>query len=175
MGRCFGFNRQIVYSHAMPPRVRPALPSDADQLLRLIDDLNRHVQSPTGRMTRDILMRDAFGPDPEFEIAVADVDGAVVGYAAWCDTYETEHARAGLYMIDLYVDPAQRRHGLARKLVAAVAAECRRRGRGFVWWTAWPPNSEAAGFYADLGTETEVMIVHALTGDRFETLAEEGS
>jgi len=153
--------------------LRPATPSDIDALLRLIDDLNAHVGAATGKMTREALLRDAFGDDPKFEIAAAKVDGAVAGYAAWCDAYETEHAMAGLYMIDLYVDEPYRRHGVARKLVAHVAAAGRNRGRGFVWWTAVPDNAEAAAFYEKLGTHSEPMIAHALFGERFDTLADE--
>lgn len=157
----------------MGVRIRAAAPHDAETLLRLIDGLNAHVGAPTGRMTRQHLLRDAFGPSPKFEIAVGEMDGTVAGYAAWCDAYETEHALAGLYMIDLYVDPAFRRHRLARGLMARVSAECRSRGRGFVWWTQEPTNAEAAGFYKSLGTHAELMVAHALHGERFDRLADE--
>jgi GNAT superfamily N-acetyltransferase len=157
----------------MAIRIRPAAPQDADVLLRLIDGLNEHVGAATGKLTREMLIADAFGDEPRFQIAVAEVDGTVAGYTAWCEAYETEHAMAGLYMIDLYVDPDIRRHGLAHRLVSHVAATCRRLGRGFVWWTAEPTNQEASGFYASLGTHSELMVAHALFGERFEALADE--
>jgi len=157
----------------MPVSVRPAVPEDADALLRFLDGLNAHVGALRGRMTRAALLADAFGDAPQFEMCVGEVGSQVAGYAAWCDAYETEHALAGLYMIDLYVDPAFRRHGLARRLVAAVSAESRRRGRGFVWWTAAPDNAEAAAFYASLGSHSEPVVAHALFGEKFEALADE--
>lgn len=157
----------------MSVAIRRAVPDDAEALVALIDGLNAHVGAATGRMTRDVLLRDAFGDRPGFEIVVAEVDGTVAGYAAWCDAYETEHALAGLYMIDLFVGAAYRRRGLARRLVAAVSAETRARGRGFVWWTAEPGNADAAAFYEDLGSRSEPMIAHALFGARFEALADE--
>lgn len=153
--------------------VRPAAPADADRLLAMIDGLNAHVGAVAGKMTRDLLLRDAFGETPRFELIVAEVDAVAAGYAAWCDTYETEHAAAGFYLIDLFVAPAFRRHGLARRLVARVAAECRRRGHGFVWWTAVPGNEEAAGFYESLGSRSEPMVAHALLGTGLDALADE--
>jgi ribosomal protein S18 acetylase RimI-like enzyme len=154
-------------------RIRPAAPKDAEALLRLIHGLNEHVGAETGKLSREILMRDALGEAPKFELAVAERAGEIAGYAAWCDAYETEHAVAGLYMIDLYVDPAHRRNGIARRLVAAVSAASRARGLGFVWWTAVPSNKEAAAFYRSLGCHSEPVIAHALYGDPFDRLADE--
>jgi len=157
----------------MTVSIRPAVPEDAEALLPMIGGLNAHVGATTGRMTREALLRDAFGEAPKFELIVAERDGAIAGYAAWCEAYETEYAMAGLYMIDLYVDPAHRRHGIARRLVAAVSAASRARGLGFVWWTADPDNAEAAAFYAKLGSHSEPIIAHALFGEPFDRLADE--
>lgn len=157
----------------MPATIRQAMPADAEALVRLIAGLNTHVGAETGRMTREVLMRDAFGPAPELSLLVADDGAAVLGYAAWCDAYETEHAMAGAYLIDLYVDPPARRRGIARRLMAGVAAAARARGRGFVWWTALPTNTEAAAFYASIASHSEFMVAHALFGARFEVLADE--
>lgn len=157
----------------MSTTIRPAVPGDADALLRLIDGLNAHVGAETGRMTRDVLERDAFGPEPKLSMVVAADGERILGYAAWCDAYETEHALAGVYLIDLYVDPPARRGGIARRLLATVAAAARARGRGFVWWTAEPTNGEAAAFYASIASHSEFMVAHALFGERFEVLADE--
>ncbi|MEJ8571694.1 GNAT family N-acetyltransferase [Microbaculum marinum] len=154
--------------------IRPAAAEDADALIGQIDALNAHVGAASGRITPDILARDAFGRTRHLEFIVAERDGTIAGYAAWCDAYETEHARPGVYMIDLYVDPAHRRNGIARRLVAAVSAAARARGCGFVWWTAEPGNAEAAAFYGRLGSQSAPMIAHALYGEAFETLADEG-
>lgn len=159
----------------MPATIRPAGPGDADALVRLIGGLNAHVGAETGRMTRQVLMRDAFGPAPTLSLLVAADGAAVVGYAAWCDAYDTEHAMAGVYLIDLFVEPPARRRGIARRLMAAVAAAARTRGRGFVWWTALPTNAEAAAFYASIASHSEFMVAHALFGARFEALADEAS
>lgn len=157
----------------MPTTIRPAVAGDADPLLRLICGLNAHVGAETGRMTREVLTRDAFGPEPKLSVLVAAEGDGIVGYAAWCDAYETEHAMAGVYLIDLYVDPPARRRGIARRLMAAVTAAARARGRGFVWWTALPTNGEAAAFYASIASHSEFMVAHALFGERFEVLADE--
>ena len=157
----------------MTTSIRPARPEDADAILGLLDGLNTHVGAERGKMSRRTLLEDAFGDAPKVRFLVADRDGTVAGYAAWCEAYETEHAMAGLYMIDLFVAPEHRGAGLARRLVGALSAEARRAGRGFLWWAAAPGNEAAAGFYKSLGGHSEPMIAHALFGPPFDDLADE--
>jgi len=154
-------------------RIRPATPQDAGAILDLLDGLNAHVGAERGKMSRRTLINDAFCDEPKVRFLVADRDGMIAGYAAWCDAYETEHAMSGLYMIDLFVTPEHRGAGLARRLVAALSAEARRSGHGFLWWAAAPDNEEAAGFYKSLGGRSEPMIAHALFGAPFDDLADE--
>lgn len=154
--------------------VRQAVAEDAARVIALMDGLNAHVEAPVGRMTADILIRYGLGPEREFDVLVAEADGAVRGFAAFEDSFNTEHAAPGVYLIDLFVEPAARRRGLGRALIAAVAAAAARRGRTFLWWTVWPPNREGRAFYRRLGADEEAMIASAIARARFQALAAEG-
>jgi L-amino acid N-acyltransferase YncA len=85
-------------------------------------------------------------------------------------SYDAPHAARGLYLQDLYVDAAERRHGVGRALMAAVAREARAAGCAFFWWTAKQWNTEALRFYRDLGAISETVVAHALFGEAFDRL-----
>ena len=83
---------------------------------------------------------------------VAEVAGTVVGCALWFLNYSTWKGSHGIYLLDLYVQPAHRGSGLGRGLLAALAAESRRRGlyrRGMGrCWTGTPRRSASTGRWA---------------------------
>src|ERR1700693_187411 len=84
---------------------------------------------PGRRFTPEAMLRDAFAPEPRFILLVAERAGAVVGYALATPSYESNWAAPGLCVGDIYVAPSARRWGVARALVAELAAPARREGR----------------------------------------------
>jgi len=155
-------------------RIRPATADDAEEIARLGHGLNLSEGRPTGCLTPHAVRRDGFGPEPMFEVLVAERAGTVVGYALFYAAYETAYAARGLYMCDLYVQADARRQGIGRGLVAALAAEARARGLTYLWWAARPDNAEANRFYQRLGAGAHPILAHALTFQAFEALADEG-
>ena len=155
-------------------RIRAAREEDAVRVVELLDVLNERVDVPTGRMMPADAHRDLIGEGRAADTLVAEIGGTVVGCTTFYQVYESEHVARGLYMLDLVTAPEARRKGVARRLVAALAAEAKRRGLNFVWWMVWPPNTEAATFYDSLGATSEPMIARALTHEAFDRLAAEG-
>jgi GNAT superfamily N-acetyltransferase len=151
--------------------IRPAGPDDAGLVADLIEELNRHQGEPTGRVTADAVRRDGFGARPEFQVLLAEVDGAVAGYALFHPSWSTEVGERGFYLYDLYVREAARGRGVGRALLAAVAARARAEGRTFLWWSSKDWNREAQAFYAGLGAIEETAKAHAIFGEPFERLA----
>lgn len=158
----------------MALHVRPAVIGDAAALAGLIRELNAFHGDPVEYCTAETIVRDGFGDRPAFGVFVAERDGAPVGYALYHDAYEPVYAARGVYMSDLYVTEAARRSGAGRALVAAVAAEARRRGAVFVGWVSRRWNTAAQDFYRRLGAIEEPTISHAIAFDAFTTLADEG-
>jgi len=94
-----------------------------------------------------------FGPVPAGRALVAVLDGAVAGLAAYSFLWPAAGVTRSLYLKELFVRAAARRHGIGGLLMRelrAVAAEhrCSR-----VEWTADTDQPEAQRFYAALGAE----------------------
>jgi ribosomal protein S18 acetylase RimI-like enzyme len=154
--------------------IRPALLDDAALVAALVAELATQQGDPTEHISVEAFKRDAFKPSPEFEVLLAEAGGAVVGYALFHLSYEPSYSARGVYLCDLYVRPAARRHGIGRALAAAVAGRAKALGRSYVWWVSKPWNETALAFYRSLGVESTTVLAHALTFGKFEALAAEG-
>src|SRR5712692_10946633 len=73
-------------------RVRGALPAEAAILAEMANDLNDHVGIHGRPFTPERVLADGFGPEAAFTPLVAELDGAVVGYAFFSAGYNTDVA-----------------------------------------------------------------------------------
>ena len=154
--------------------IRPAREDDAPALAGLMRSLAEQQQDDPIDVDVDRLKHHLFGPRPAKEVLVAQTDdGGLVGYASFLPSYEGSVTQAGLYLADLYVAPDARRHGLGRRLVAAVAGIARTRGLTYLGWLSKDWNVEARAFYAALGAIEAPVVAHAVFGPAFERLAAE--
>jgi len=114
---------------------------------------------------------DGFGPDPAFTAVIAEHAGIPAGYALFWPTYHTESATRGGWLSDLYMLPQARRHGIARRLMAEVAACTAARGGRYLTWLVHAENTRARAFYRTLGTEWPDGIPCICAGEKFRALA----
>ena len=159
----------------MSIRVRPAAPDDAPLIVELIHGLAEYERlAHECHATEERVRASIFGPRPDAEVVIAEVDGRPAGFALFFHNYSTFLARRGLYLEDLFVYPEFRGRGVGRALLAHLArlAVERRCGR-LEWWVLdW--NEPAIGFYQSLGaTPMDDWTVYRLTGDALERLARE--
>ncbi len=143
-------------------RIRAPVPGDRAAVIALIAALRRLHGDPTPDRVAQATWGDVWADGSLLRLIVADLGEGPVGYALSHDAYEPGHAAHGVYMCDLFVDPAQRRRGIGRRLILAVAADARRRGRIFVWWVSQDWNDEARAFYRALGASDHAVHAHAL-------------
>ncbi len=163
---------------AYPRRViRAAAPGDVDTLVGLVRDLAEYEQELAQvELTPALLHEALFGTAPSAGCLVAEEGGAVVGFALHFRTFSTWTGVPGLWLEDLYVDPAARRRGHARALLAALAAHAREHGQRRVDWSVLDWNTSAQEFYASLGAvPLAEWTTHRLTGDPLRRLADEGA
>ncbi len=153
--------------------IRPAVPADVPAIHRLIRELAEFERSlDQVSATEQQLAASLFGPAPAVFACVADVDGAVAGFAVWFVTYSTWLGSHGMYLEDLYVRPGLRGTGIGRALLAELAGICVERGYGRLEWSVLDWNSAAIGFYGALGaTSQDEWTVHRLTGAALQALA----
>jgi GNAT superfamily N-acetyltransferase len=134
--------------------IRPATPDDSAAIRALVVALADYERlPPPDADAQDRLLADAFRPQPRVEIVVAVVDGAVVGYAFFFETYSTFLARPTLYLEDLFVLPAHRGEGTGKALFIHLAREAARRGCGRMEWAVLDWNTPAIAFYQRLGAQ----------------------
>jgi ribosomal protein S18 acetylase RimI-like enzyme len=154
--------------------IRRATPADAPALVAMVDALCAADDEPRGHFTLERAVAHGFGDRPAFSALLAELEGRLAGYATFEPIYATEWGERGVYMHDLWVEPHARRRGVARCLVAGVAAEARTGGGTFVWWCSKPNNVVANRFYESIADIHETVRAHALARDAFARLADEG-
>jgi GNAT superfamily N-acetyltransferase len=164
----------VWYSPAMDGRytVRAATPADVDDVFRLIRalaDYEKLSHEVTGTAAR--LREDLFGPQRYAEVIVAEADGQCVGFALFLHNYSTFLTAPGLYLEDLFVEPAHRGRGVGSALLARVARIARERGCGRLEWAVLDWNEPAIGFYTERGARIlPEWRICRVTGDALERL-----
>ena len=153
--------------------VRDALITDVDDILALIGELADYEKlrhQVTG--SRDDLARHLFGAEPYARALVAVIDGQTTGFALYFFNYSTFLCKPGLYLEDLYVRPAWRRHGVGSRLLAALAQRAVSRDCGRMEWAVLDWNKPAIDFYLGLGAlPQDEWTTYRLTGDALTRLA----
>ena len=153
--------------------LRPAGVDDAAALLQLIRSLAvyEHLEDEVVA-TVDGLGAALAGSAPSVEALLAEVSGEPVGFALFFPHFSTFRSAAGLYLEDLFVQPAWRGHGIGRALLAAVAARAVERGCSRLEWVVLDWNHPALAFYQRLGAQAlDEWRRHRLSGEALMTLA----
>jgi len=134
--------------------IRFATRDDAPAYLALIQALADFEKLPgPDDAARARLVEDAFGPDPRYDVLVADDGGVIEAYAIFFPVYSTFRARASLYLEDLFVHPRARRRGIARAMMARLKQIAIERGCGRFEWTVLDWNTDAQKLYDALGAQ----------------------
>lgn len=133
-------------------QLRPATPDDLGAIVDLIRELAAFERlSHLVVVTPESLQPHLFGPRPAAEALVAEVDGTVVAFALFFTNFSTFLGQPGLYLEDLYVQPAHRGSGIGRALLQHIGALAVERGCGRFEWSVLDWNENAIRFYEKMG------------------------
>ena len=155
------------------PKLRPAAPTDAPEILALIRELAdyEHLLHEVDA-TREGLHAALFGPTPRVFCDLAEQDGGIAGFALWFYSFSTFRGRHGIYLEDLFVRPAMRGRGIGRALLSGLASRCLREDLARLEWSVLDWNEPALAFYRTLGARgMKDWIPHRVTGEALLTLA----
>jgi GNAT superfamily N-acetyltransferase len=160
--------------------VRRVAERDVDAVVALVHELAAYERAAQHcHLTPAQLRAALFGPTPALfghvaELADKDGHGRVVGCALWFLNFSTWRGVHGIYLEDLYVQPAHRGGGLGRALLATLAAECAARGLARLEWAVLDWNAPSIGFYRALGAVAlDDWTVFRLDGDALAALGAE--
>lgn len=114
-----------------------------------------------------------FGERPAAEVLLAELGGAPVGFALFFPSYSTFLGKPGLYLEDLFVQPAMRGRGCGLALMSALARIAVERGYGRFEWSVLDWNEPSLEFYRRLGAAPlSEWTVHRLVGAPLAALAD---
>jgi ribosomal protein S18 acetylase RimI-like enzyme len=139
--------------------IRIATPADAAALARLNQAFNGVNDAPEQLATRLLACQDIETP------IVAELDGQICGFACVrivpCVLYAAPYAE----LTELYVDPAFRRRGAGRTLIAFAEQLAHERGAADVIIQTGVANAPAQALYRAQGYDTYAVALHRkLTG-----------
>jgi ribosomal protein S18 acetylase RimI-like enzyme len=135
--------------------IRAALASDAFAVGRLAKQFASYLRDlgdqTDFRLNAEEYLRDGFGLQPAFRGLVAEYQGHVIGYLLYHFGYDSDGAFSNLHVVDLYVDSQERRKGVGRALMMAVAGIAREAKVQEIIWSVYHANDLATAFYEKLG------------------------
>jgi GNAT superfamily N-acetyltransferase len=136
----------------MSLHIRLATSADVPLILHFIRGLAEYERLPDAVVATEALLADQlFGAHPGAEVLIAEWDGVPAGFALFCHNFSTFLGRRGVWLEDLYVEPAHRGRGIGKALLARLASLAVERGCGRLEWSVLDWNVEAIGFYRALG------------------------
>jgi GNAT superfamily N-acetyltransferase len=157
------------------PLLRPAVPTDLPDILRLIRALaeyerNLHHAVVTEADLRALL----FGHTPRAHVVLAQTPGQKpIGIALYYFTVSTFAGRTGLFLEDLFVDPAHRGTGIGLALMRHMAAIAVAGNCHVIEWRVLDWNKHAIEFYYRLGArQMQGWHTRQLRGDSLAALAQ---
>jgi GNAT superfamily N-acetyltransferase len=156
--------------------IRRAVARDIPAILGLIRDLAAYEREADAVVATDADLRAfLFGSEPVAHCLIAELDGAVVGFALWYRTFSTWQGKPGIWLEDLFVQPEARGRGLGRQLLAELARIAVTNGwTRFEWWVLdW--NTDAQAFYRSVGASPEdEWTVWRVDGEALRRLGSDG-
>jgi ribosomal protein S18 acetylase RimI-like enzyme len=154
--------------------IRPAIPSDVAEIVRLIRALaaaGDRARPWIAPVTEASVLADGFGASAAFAVILAHRGGVGVGFVRCYPSYAAWIGARTMVIANLYVAPEERQGGLGRQLVEAAArhaTETRaRRIELFV-----EVDNPARAFYGRLGFVEMTDIRCRMEADSIRKLAE---
>lgn len=107
------------------------------------------------------------------EVIFVQEDDKAVGFALFFHNFSTFLGRAGIYLEDLFVQPAYRGKGYGKALIRKLAQIAVERGCGRLEWQCLNWNKPSIDFYLSLGAKPmDGWTVYRVAGDTLHQLAE---
>jgi GNAT superfamily N-acetyltransferase len=103
------------------------------------------------QVTPEKLRPNLFGEKAVAEAMVAEAGGEVIAFALFFTNFSTFLAQPGLYLEDLYVQPAHRGEGVGEAMLTRLARLAVDRGYGRFEWSVLDWNENAIRFYERMG------------------------
>ena len=155
--------------------ITPAVESDVPVILSFIRKLAEYEKLSHLVVTTEENVREhLFGENPVAEVLLAFGDQEPVGFALYFRNFSTFLGQPGIYLEDLFVEPAHRGKGIGKALLKQLAKIAIERGYGRLDWAVLDWNTPSIEFYRSLGAAPlDAWTGYRLTGEALDRLATE--
>ena len=155
-------------------RIEPATAKDVPAIVHLVKQLALYERLEHEMVaSEDDFRRALFGPDRHADAFIAFLDDQPVGFALYFRTFSTFLGKPGIYLEDIFVEPACRGRGIGKALLRTLARTAKEQNCGRMEWSVLTWNQPSIDFYHRLGAVTlEEWRMFRLTGDALQALAE---
>ena len=152
--------------------IRYATKEDVPRIHQLIKDLAEYEKAPLeAKATIQQIEETIFGENPVAYCHVAEDNGQVVGISIWFLNYSTWVGKPGIYLEDLYIDPAYRGKGYGFAFLKELGKICIERGYERLQWWVLDWNQPSIDFYKSLGAvPMDEWTVYRVSGDALKKL-----
>lgn len=152
---------------------RSAERRDVPLILRYIRELARYEKLEEEVVATEEILEEWLFDKEKAEVIIAMAEGKEVGFALFFHNFSTFLGRAGIYLEDLYVEPAHRGQGIGTALLRELARIAVARGCGRLEWWCLDWNTPSIEFYRSLGAEAmDDWTVYRISGETLGKLAE---
>jgi GNAT superfamily N-acetyltransferase len=132
--------------------VRAGTPADVPVLLSFIRSM-AVVEKLEVSATEESLREALFGESPAAKLLLVSAGGSPIGYLTYFFTFASMVGRRGLWLDDIYIDPAFRGKGIGQALMAYLADLALQNRCARFEWMVLDWNETAVGFYRRLGAD----------------------
>ena len=157
----------------MTIEIRPAVPSDAAQILTFITELAEYEKARHEVIASVVdIERSLFSEGATAHGLICSRDGLPTGFAVFFFSYSTWLGSNCLYLEDLYINPEQRGGGAGKKLLRHLAKIACDNGCGRFEWSVLDWNEPAIAFYKSIGAQPqEEWVRYRMEGDALRDFA----
>ncbi|MBR0656583.1 GNAT family N-acetyltransferase [Plastoroseomonas arctica] len=153
--------------------LRDATPADVPTVVRLVRALAEYENLlHEAQGTEAEFHRALFGETPRAGAMIAEVAGIPVALCVWNRTFSTFTARHGIWVEDVFVEPAHRGQGIARAMFRALARRVLDEGGARLEWNVLDWNAPAIAAYRAMGARPlDPWTMQRVDGAALKTLA----
>ena len=157
----------------MSIEIRPAVPSDAAQILTFITELAEYEKARHEVIASVVdIERSLFSEGATAHGLICLRDGLPIGFAVFFFSYSTWLGSNCLYLEDLYVNPEQRGGGAGKKLLRHLAKIAFDNGCARFEWSVLDWNQPAIDFYKSIGAQPQdEWVRYRLEGETLKRFA----
>ncbi|MDB5504942.1 MAG: acetyltransferase [Tardiphaga sp.] len=157
--------------------IRAARSDDAALVLGFVRELAAYEKlSHEVGATEAMISEALFGTQQRVYCDIAEWNGEPVGFSLWFLNFSSFRGRHGIYLEDLFVRPAHRRHGVGKALMVTLAKRCVEKGWARFEWSVLDWNAPSIAFYKLIGaTMMDEWTICRASGEALQKLASESA